>query len=637
MLEYVPIRTDFSCALGDFVVIRYSAGGLRGLSSGDSVVEALSASMLHDQFRKPSESEKRSWRLSLPALANVLADAGLERVEVLLEYQLPFTSRRVDAIVAGIHPKTGVNSYVVVELKQWSSAELFEGDPHLVRIDGYGHRPVAHPLAQVNGYRDYLIDFLPGLGDCSVSGVAYLHNATDLGVSDLRLAEPDYPTRLFTGGRRGEFIEYLRSVLDDSQSGSHAADDLLSARQGPSKQLMAVAAEEIQKRERFILLDEQQVAYNMVLYAVEAAKRGDTKSVIVITGGPGTGKSVIALSLLGELSRRGVETIHATGSRSFTQTLRKVAGKGSTRTQSLFKYFNSFMTAEKNGLEVLLLDEAHRIRETSENRYTKAQFRQGRPQIDELISAARVPVFLLDQHQVVRPGELGTLEDIRAFSATLGLQVHHISLDDQFRCGGSEIFMSWVLALLGLDGGEPRQWVGDDNFSLSLAESPRELEAVLESKMRQGLSARMTAGYCWPWSDYTDELGLIDDVCIGDWSRPWNSKLDRAINGIPPSALWATDPAGFGQVGCIYTAQGFEYDWNGVVIGPDLVWRDGGWLVRRSESRDPAYKSVKNVSDDELDELVRNVYKVLLTRGMQGTVVYSTDPQTRDFLRTLIP
>jgi hypothetical protein len=175
-----------------------------------------------------------------------------------------------------------------------------------------------------------------------------------------------------------------------------------------------------------------------VLYEVERARAGDRKAVVIVTGGPGSGKSVIALSLLGELARRGRTVLHATGSRSFTQTLRKVAGARAPRVQRMFKYFNQFIDAERNALDVLLLDEAHRIRETSVDRYTPAAFRTERPQIDELISAARVPVFLLDEHQVVRPGERGTVADIELYAATLGLPLHRIDLDAQFRCGGSE-------------------------------------------------------------------------------------------------------------------------------------------------------------------------------------------------------
>ena len=146
----------------------------------------------------------------------------------------------------------------------------------------------------------------------------------------------------------------------------------------------------------------------------------------------------------------------------------------------------------------------------------------------------------------------------------------------------------------------------------------------------------MAAGFCWPWSPPRPDGSLVPDVVIGDWSRPWNLRSERAVGGAPPSALWATDPAGFGQVGCVYTAQGFEYDWNGVILGPDLVWRDGGWIASRAASRDPDLRSRKKVTDHEFGRLVRNVYKVLLTRGMIGTVIYSTDPETRALLRSLV-
>ncbi|MFM7147143.1 MAG: DUF2075 domain-containing protein, partial [Actinomycetales bacterium] len=348
------------------------------------------------------------------------------------------------------------------------------------------------------------------------------------------------------------------------------------------------------------------------------AHAADNKTVIIVTGGPGTGKSVIALSLLGELARQGRSVLHATGSQSFTKTLRKVAGRGSTRTQQLFKYFNSFVEAERNCLDVLILDEAHRIRETSANRYTKASARTGRAQLDELIAAARVPVFLLDEHQVVRPGELGSVSEIEGFCQGLGLQVHLVSLEDQFRCGGSAAYVRWVHALLGLTPGGPIPWSGDDRFTVQVAESPGEMESLLSVKQGAGFTARMTAGFCWPWSDPERDGTLVPDVRIGDWQRPWNLKGDRAIWGAPPSALWATDPAGFGQVGCIYTAQGFEYDWNGIIFGPDLVWRGDRWLAVRSGSRDPAFRSEKSTSPEEFDALLRNVYKVLLTRGMLG-------------------
>ncbi|MFE4971834.1 DNA/RNA helicase domain-containing protein [Kitasatospora sp. NPDC056651] len=583
---------------------------------------------------KPSASEVRSWERSIPALASALNDAGLGQVEMLLEYGLPLNSKRADAVLAGVHPQTGLPSYVVVELKQWSSAEPDDGDPSLCRVDAY-NRAVLNPVDQVRGYCEYLISFNGTLAEYPerVSGAAYLHNATEFGVAGLFEAEQDQHGQLFIGARRGEFIDFLRERLGP-ESGASAADELLDGKVGPSKQLMAVAAQEVREREQFVLLDEQKVAYRTVLNAVRRAKRSDHKEVVVVTGGPGTGKSVIALSLLGELYRQGTTALHATGSSSFTTTMRKVAGARRREVKDLFKYFNSFMTAERNGLDVLICDEAHRMRETSANRYTSAANRTGKAQIEELIDAARVPVFLLDEHQVVRPGEMGTVAEIEAAAEKKGLRCQVVPLDSQFRCGGSDAYLRWVVRLLGLKPGGPEVWEPDDKMQLVVVDSPQEVETFLEERRARNYSARMTAGYCWRWTKQVPPgQALPTDVVIGGWERPWNVFGDRAIGGAPPAALWATDPAGFGQVGCVYTAQGFEYDWSGVIIGPDLVWRGDRWVVDRAASKDPIFK--KSTPDADADRLIRNTYKVLLTRGMIGTVLYSTDAETRGKLREL--
>lgn len=582
-----------------------------------------------------SESERRAWDRSLPVLAHDLIEAGLGQVEMLIEYQLPLTSKRADVVLAGVDRRTGGDAYVVVELKQWSLAEVWEDDGRRVLVENMSGKPKLHPALQARGYSDYIVDFVGALADHpdAVHAVAYLHNAARLDIEDLYDTVEDNRTRLFSQTTRGAFVDYLCDRFA-AAPGAGAADRLLSSRVRPSKQLLRHAAEEIKNREQFVLLAEQRLAYEMVLHAVDKARKEDAKTVVVITGGPGSGKSVIALSLLGELSRQNYGVLHATGSRSFTQTMRRYVAKGSPRVKDLFKYFNNFMTAEKNGLDVLVCDEAHRIREVSANRFTSARLRTGRPQVDELIDAARVPVFLLDEHQVVRPGEMGTLERIRGHAAAKGITVCHVSLDEQFRCGGSRKYEDWVLRLLSLDGGAPEPWTGDESFSVSLAESPHELEAVLRANNDAGYTSRMTAGFCWPWSEPRRD-DLVPDVVIGDWVRPWNVKGDRAVGDAPPSELWATMQGGFDQIGCVYTAQGFEYDWNGVIIGPDLVYRDGRLITVREASRDPALRR-RTVTDADADRLIRNTYKVLLTRGMVGTMIYSVDPRTQAYLAGLI-
>lgn len=596
----------------------------------------LTEQFVHMHGYRPGASEMRSWERSIPALTAALTDAGLGDVEVLLEYALPLNSKRADAVLAGTHPVTGEPSYVVVELKQWSQAVPDEDDPALCRIDGYA-RPLLNPIEQVRRYCDYLVNFNGAVAEHPdrVSGVAFLHNATELGVAGLHATELEDRGQLFTGEQRGAFIDHLRARLSDNPPGARSADELLAGKTVPSKQLMAVAAQEVREREQFDLLDEQQVAYRLVLNAVRKAKRSDHKEVVVVTGGPGTGKSVIALSLLGELYRQGVPALHATGSQSFTRTMRKVAGARKREVQELFKYFNSFMTTERNTLDVLICDEAHRIRQTSANRFTPTGRRTGRRQIDELIDAARVPVFLLDEHQVVRPGEMGTVDEIKAAAKAKGLECHVVPLDGQFRCGGSDAYLRWVVRMLGLEPGGPVVWEPDDRMQLLVADSPQEMEAFLEARRARNYSARLSAGYCWPWSrEPKPGDPLQPDVVVGEWARPWNLRGERSVAGAPPAALWATDPAGFGQVGCVYTAQGFEYDWSGVIIGPDLVWRNDRWVTDRTASKDPVFK--RSTPDADVDRLIRNTYKVLLTRGMIGTVVYSTDSETRQKLRELV-
>jgi len=636
--EMPPPARFTSCCLGFCLVTLY-----RQSVRGFSAVEHHFADLIAEQMtirtgRRPSPGERRSWERSIPALCADLVSAGLSDVEMLFEYQLPLTSKRADVVLVGKHPKTGGPSYLVVELKQWSSAERFEDSDTLVRIEQYGDRPVTHPVLQVRGYCDYMLDFTAILADSplSLAGVAYLHNATDSGVADLFRIPGDRLGSVFTGQRRSEFQDFLGSRFAQGQSGASYADALLASRIAPSKQLLAVAADEVQRREMFVLLDEQQDAFNLVLHAVERARRANEKTTVIISGGPGSGKSVIALSLLGELSRQGRTVIHATGSRSFTQTLRKVAGARAPRVQKMFQYFNSFMGAEANDLDALILDEAHRIRETSVNRWTKAEFRSGRPQIDELIAAARVPVFLLDEFQVVRPGEQGTVEDIEQNAKARGIRVEKISLDAQFRCGGSEEYLIWVKRLLGLTPGGPILWIGDPRFDVEVVDSPTEMEASLATRLEDGYSGRIAAGYCWPWSEPRPDGTLVRDVKIGGWSRPWNLKGDRSVGGAPAAALWATDPAGFDQVGCVYTAQGFEYDYAGVIIGPDLIWRDNAWVMVRSANKDPDFRNGIKVDNVQADRLIRNVYKVLLTRGMRGVAIHSVDRQTNDRLRALV-
>ena len=615
-------------------LLRQTVRTISEWSADNTLSDRLAEQMYFQNGNRPSESEKRSWANSLRDLCALLIEANLGNLNVLVEYQLPYTSKRIDAVLIGSHPKSRNPVIIALELKQWTDASKYEGESELLKIAAYGNNPILHPALQVKKYCEYLLDFnrFASHDSTSVFGVTYLHNWLNQRNTAIDSIPPSDTSMLFLGSERGEFSKFLNDRISESNSENYT-DDFLKAKLAPTKQLLALAADEIKNREQFHLLDEQQVAYSLVMKAVRDAEVANTKTAVVITGGPGSGKSVIALSLLGDLSRRGKTCLHATGSRAFRNSLRKIAGARAPQVQKMFSYFNSFMTTDPNSLDVIVCDEAHRIRETSANRYTKAELRTGKPQLHELLGVARVPVFLLDSNQVVRKGETGTPEYIEEEAKNLGLQTIRVDLDGQFRCGGSRLYENWISGLLQLNGDKAFPWEKDSNFQVEVLRSPEEMEEKLRLKNQDGYKARITAGYCWTWNDPKSDGTLPNDVVIGNWAKPWNVKSDRGVGGYLSGELWAIDPKGFDQIGCVYTVQGFEYDWNGVIIGPDLVWRDDRWVAVPSGSKDPA---MRGIDSSNYERLIKNTYKVLFTRGLMGTYLFSTDPETQNYLINLL-
>jgi uncharacterized protein len=290
-------------------------------------------------------------------------------------------------------------------------------------------------------------------------------------------------------------------------------------------------------------------------------------------------------------------------------------------------------------VDVLVCDEAHRIRETGNTRFMPKAQRSDRPQIEHIIEAGRVSVFLIDDLQVVRPNEVGSTELIKQAARELGVALREFELDAQFRCGGSEGFINWVNNMLGIRETANIIWEGDDAFEFRIAESVGELEALIREKHEAGSKARLTAGFCWPWSDPDEDGNLVPDVVVGDWVRPWNAKPEsaRLARGIPKSHYWSTDPGGINQVGCIYTAQGFEFDHVGVIFGEDLRYEpsSGSWIGDKSKSYDRAVARGASTKS-EFVALLKNTYRVLLTRGMRGCYVYFVDEATRNFVKSRV-
>jgi DUF2075 family protein len=611
-----------------------TATGFLADASGGTLVSKL-AGRFFDEFRfHPPDNEVRAWANSLAAVGEVIDSRAFRTQGVLVEYQLPLTSRRLDCMFTG-HDTSGTRSAVIVELKQWDRVEPSWIDGCVTTFVGSADRDVLHPSAQAGGYQRYLIDTNTAFVHETIrlDACAFLHNLPTSRSTELvspRFAALIRENPLFVGDDADDLGAYLEARVGDGE-GERILESVVRGRFRPSKRLLDHTASVIRNEPAYVLLDEQEVAYKAVLTQVSERAATDEPTVFLIRGGPGTGKSLIALNLLASLSELGYATLHATGSRAFTENLRKVVGR---RAASQFKYFNSLSDAEAGVIDVLIADEAHRIREFSWNWRTPKVKRTDIHQVTELMRAARTSVFFIDDQQVVRPREVGHSELIRGAAADLDLSVFEFELEAQFRCGGSESFVSWVDNTLEIGRTQSVIWDDDEDFELRIVDSPFELESWVRAKSKSGFTSRLSAGFCWPWSTPEPDGTLVDDVVIDDWAMPWNARPEaaRLAPGIPKSSYWASDPGGLEQVGCIYTAQGFEYDYAGVIFGRDLVYRPGeGWIGRPEYSHDGVVtRETRGIA--EFTSLAKNAYRVLLTRGLKGCAVFFQDRETRDFV-----
>lgn len=592
-----------------------------------------------EQFRHaPSEGEVRSWHNSLGKIKDVFQRADLTDHGVVLEYQLPLTSKRLDCLITGTDTERS-ESAVIVELKQWDHCETADGDNEVVTWVGGGNRCVLHPSVQVGQYAMYIKDnhtaFHEDSAPVKLGACSYLHNyhfedKDVLKSPKFRASIGENP--LFSADDVDPLCKFLTQRLGRG-GGMRVLSRIQQSRFRASKKLLQHVASVIKAEPTYTLLDEQLVVYDEVFAAARKSGVKAGRTVLLVRGGPGTGKSVIAINLLADLSKAGFNCHYATGSKAFTETLRSIVGP---RAAQQFKYFNSYATAQANTIDVMVLDESHRIRATSVDRFTPKDRRSGLPQIEELMRSARVSVFFIDDLQGIKPDEVGSSRLIRATAEKFGSAVKEYELEAQFRCSGSDAFVSWIDNTLEIRKTANILWKAGEAFDFKLFESPNALEDAIRAKAADGASARMTAGFCWEWSKPKSDGTLVDDVVIGDFARPWNARPDaaRLARGIPKAPLWAHDPGGINQVGCIYTAQGFEFDYVGVIFGKDLVYgpKIAAWAGVPTESADSNVRK----GGEKFIELVKRTYRVLLSRGIKGCYVHFLDEDTRNFFMSRI-
>lgn len=601
------------------------------ITETNQIVPRLEVIFREKLGRKIPPAEIGAYTNSLPYMGRVVRRSGIaDDCGILVEYIIPLTSNRIDFLIAG-EDNEGNKNFVIIELKQWQSAEATGSDSVVRTFLGGGIREMTHPSYQANSYKLFLSDFNENIANGSIRAYACacLHNYAQ------KIPEP--LTESQYAGIVNEAPIYFRDDQEKLESfllkyvnkgnGTDILYQIDSGKIKPTKKLIEHVSELLKNNQQFRLLDEQKVAFEK---ARSIAKDVDTKSVVIIKGGPGTGKSVISVSLLGQLLEDELNVIFVAPNSSFRDVMKKRLAQehSAVRVGNLFKGSGGFVKTDPNTFDVLIVDEAHRLKKRGAYMY------QGENQVEDIIRASKTSIFFIDDDQAIRPEDIGSVNEIKRLAVEYHAEVYEIELTAQFRCSGAEGYINWINNTLQIK--ETANFDGWDNgdYEFKIFDDPNKLREAIKAKHDEGYSARVLAGYAWKWTSANDGNlnGEVEDVEIPefDFSMPWNSRN--------VGTTWAVDQSGVDQAGCIHTSQGLEFDYVGVIIGNDLSF-DSKTLAY-STNHD-AYKDIqgkRGLKDkpQELNRLVRNIYKILMTRGMKGCYVYFVDKETEKFFKSRI-
>ena len=677
------------------------------------------------------DPELNSWIHNAPEIQNllILANAPSDTY-VSFEYRVPHGCSRIDCMLYG-KGNDACNNVIHIELKQWGNKTVSEmystGVFQVEALTGRHFQPVPHPSQQVANYQQYLTDYVEAFQNkCKLSGLAYCYNynsndtPNDLYSNHYRTILDKYP--LYSGNQITELAGHLNKLLCLGQ-GLQIFNNVQDSPIRPSKNLMDAAANMFKGITEFSLLQDQLVASETIFGEVEKTIGNNNKTVIIVKGGPGTGKTVIALHILAQLAQEGRHSncFFTTRSKALRNNLKlklkdvqvknNLAGNAANLVRNIFD-FKPYHYRE-NELDVLLVDEAHRISKSSNFRTDKKYETTYLSQVMSLIYCSKVCVFFIDDNQAITNAEIGSSSMIREaaehyaerlesektlfldklskakerlkvlqerkkvllsqqdtmspdlFIHTLNkfeekihkkedeiakersindvqstfsgqIKVIDFELKSQFRCNGSENYLDWLDETLYRSFDRIQTGFDKNEYDFRIFDSPHDLYAAIKaldqpfSQKKQ--TARLAAGYCWDWKgELTSQGDLEKEVVIGDFKMPWETltpaRSPYREKYASSADTWAIEPEGINQIGCVFSIQGLEIDYIGVIIGPDLMY----------DSEMDCLKAVPGVTHnmnpgDDPDRFVKNIYRVLMSRGKKGCYVYCCDRKVAEFL-----
>lgn len=600
----------------------------------DSIAAEIEENIYSKMHRRSVQSEFRSWENSLEYMYKVLNDAAIpDDSGIAIEYNIPQTSKRVDFIISGYGEKKDPN-VVIIELKQWDKVNVVDGQDALVETyTGGAVRKVVHPSYQAWSYAAMIYDYNQNvqMGNIVLHPCAYMHNYRKGNPEKLeqnQYEEYVVDAPIFARGEVAKLREFIKKSVKVGDN-KKILYDIDNGKIKPSKSLQDSIKSMLEGNQEFIMLDEQKVIYEEILAKSLECMSDQKKRTVIVKGGPGTGKTVVAINLLAKLTNEGL-FVQYTSKNSAPRNVyaKKLTGHKKNSINNMFKGAGSYIGAEANMVDTIICDESHRLTAKTQLGPKIA----GENQIKEIINASVCSVFFIDESQKVTLTDIGTVGEIKKWAELLESEVTEMELVSQFRCNGSDGYLAWLDDVLEIRK-TANYDMKDVDYEIKIVDSPNEVRNLILERNKGSNHSRILAGYCWEWLKAEKNNSEYHDIKIGDFEMSWN---------LGNTTTFAIDENSVNEVGCIHTSQGLEFDYVGVIIGDDMRYEDNHIVTdftKRAKTDQSLkgikklYKKAPNLAMSEADKIIKNTYRTLMTRGMKGCYVYCTDEKLAEYLR----
>lgn len=595
----------------------------------DLIEDKIEQKVRERLHKKTASNEFMSWMNSMQYMYKVMEDKSIpDESMIAIEYRIPNSNKRVDFIVSG-EDQMGRESAVVIELKQWQKMEKVESKEAIVKTNLHGRNvETIHPSYQAWSYVSMIEDYNEDVRRYKINlkPCAYLHNYRLKENDDLVDECYEYyidKAPVFTRGDTDRLSKFISKYI--KKGNPDVLYHIDHGRIVPSKSLQDSLSSMLRGNQEFTLIDDQKVVFER---ALEIVKKEEKKKVYIVHGGPGTGKTVLAINMLVAILNMDQNVMYVTKNSAPREVYRKKLTDGKYRKayiDNLFKGSGSFTEAISDDFDCLIVDEAHRLNEKS------GMFQNlGENQVKEIINAAKTSIFFVDDFQMVTTKDIGSTNEIKKWCRYFDAEVYEDTLLSQFRCNGSDSYLSWIDNVLEINLEATDDF--DFDYDIRICDSPEEVRELILEKNKINNKSRMVAGYCWNWIKEGKNNSDIHDIQIGDFEMSWN---------LGSSSTWAIDPESVNEIGCIHTCQGLEFDYVGVIIGEDLRYDDGIITDFTKRARtDQSLKGLKGLykknKEEALkiaDRIIKNTYRTLLTRGQKGCYIYCVDKDLQEYLK----